>query len=256
MFLIFGLGLVDTAGLGRFNFTSLPHQILMEALVENIPARTKFMLDEQNYKEVCQWKGITCSDADDVIHIYWVCSAAPFFPGGGSIDLHWVPCTVECLTINGNALEGSLDTASLPKALRGISLNINRLSGSVHLRTLPPHVELVFLSNNRFSGTLNFSGLPENLRVLELDTNAFYGDIRLINLSRSIRRIDLSGNNFKGSVFIEGIPESMEVISVTRNKIANVSSTSSAFARDRRIVTNMNVPRIIQSEVPKQNCVL
>ena len=251
MNVLYRIVFAEITGLGKFDHGCLPHQLLLETLVNDIPSKTQFIDTDGSFKDVHQWSGVACSDDGDVIHIYWVKSSAPFFPGGGSIDFQWVPSTVESLSLNGNALHGTLETSKLAVALRGVSLISNNLWGTVDLTTLPLRIELVLLSNNRFCGTLAFSQLPSTLRVLELDNNAFFGPIEMTSLSKAIQRIDLSGNNFTSTVLVESIPESVEVISLTRNNIQSVTSTLQACAVDRRIVTNSGVQRKVINKSSK-----
>ena len=69
------------------------------------------------YKDACEWRGITCDSQKDVKHIRWNKTELH-----GELQLRWIPPSVESFQAAACGLRGSCDLTSLSLGL--LSLNL------------------------------------------------------------------------------------------------------------------------------------
>ena len=88
--------------LGRVDKHSLPTQTLMELLVAGINS-DQFQNDDGSYKDIKDWHGVVVNNVNAPTHIGWT----KFFSMQPStIDLAWLPLSIEQVRIPGNRFHG------------------------------------------------------------------------------------------------------------------------------------------------------
>jgi len=80
---------------------------------------------------------------------------------GGSIDFKWLPSTVKEAAIYKMNLTGGIDTWVLPREFNGeFTVKSNCLEGSFDTAGLPRKMYALDISHNQPSGVLDFTALP------------------------------------------------------------------------------------------------
>ena len=207
--------------LGKVDLYSLPHQCLMESLVENLMLKWKFVNDSKDHskgmKNIEAWKGVSLDMDDNVIQIIWWESNSFYMKNGqGTVDFRWIPCTTEKFLIKKNQIRGTLDTHYLPSRLKIFDVSENELSGSLNLTSLPPLLERFNVERNRFSENFDVSQLPVGLVYINLSCNRFSGSLRVVDLPKTMRFFDASVNLFQGDIVIGNLPEQLYKLTLTR----------------------------------------
>ena len=173
---------------GRVNYSTICDHQRMEKLVEGLDNLSRFMRDDDDndFKDVCEWSGVTCDkDGVNVSGIYW-CSKRL----NGTMDLSWIPPMVTFCTVAGNKLSGTLDTSMLPRNLKTLYLYSNKYIGTVDWESLPPNIERVSMWNNQLEGNVNLDVLPRSLIYLRVHSNNFTSVSGIIREDLSVSGID------------------------------------------------------------------
>uniref|UniRef100_A0A7S4KKR7 Leucine-rich repeat protein n=1 Tax=Paramoeba aestuarina TaxID=180227 RepID=A0A7S4KKR7_9EUKA len=204
--------------IGRVEKSSFSQQTLMELLVSKFEGRTVFLTRDGAFADISQWLNVTVNDFQEVTHIDWD-GRQLFHREGGTIDMHWLPDTVQTFKIahrnvhgtidtfdlprgllefstRSNPLSGTFDVSGLPRGMASLVIGISNLSGSFDLTALPPTLTFCAAYQSDFSGTLDFSQLPEPLEYLNLSGNHFSGEIDLSELPLALASLIIHTNEF------------------------------------------------------------
>ena len=186
---------VDPA-LGRFDYSLLPDQALMEMLIEGFRYQTREECQDEHGMnlDVCEWSFVKCDDDNRVIEIEDLRAFE------GSLQLSYVSPKVGKLHIDGGELTGSVDLTKLPGEMKELYLGYNQFTEEVDLTELPKGMGILVLLMNQFTGEVNLSQLPEGMRMLHLDNNQFTGLVELTKLPDGIKELSLHQNHFTGKL--------------------------------------------------------
>ena len=147
----------DTSHLGRLDYASLSTQALMEILIEGIENREVICGSQETPDDVEQWTGLeyteeeTTDEVETHFDIEW-CNLELV----GTIDLHWLPQTVDSLDISENKLRGSLNLTALPLSIQWLSFDDNAFSGEIDLCHLPAEIKELFFQTTSSVGHSTF----------------------------------------------------------------------------------------------------
>mmetsp|Transcript_24555 Transcript_24555/g.38293 ORF Transcript_24555/g.38293 Transcript_24555/m.38293 type:complete len:277 (-) Transcript_24555:109-939(-) len=226
----------DPSALGRLNYESMSQQALMEMLIDGITNREEICGSKDAPEDISYWRRLV-TDSDN--NVKWIIFS--FRKLSGSVNLQWLPSTVEKVYLNENTLYGSLDLtclpnglvlfnalinefcgevdlAQLPDTLIEIALWKNQLNGTLDLEHLPKALENVYLSINRFFGTVCLTKLPPGLKIISMYRNFLSGLIDVRNLPKTLTELWLSSNNFEGETDFSRLPESLKKIIIHMNE--------------------------------------
>ena len=92
-----------------------------------------------NYMDCCEWDRVKCDENEKVTKINWLFNYILNFDGG-SIDISWIPEMVEYFCIEGQGLEGTVNLTILPRKMKELWLNRNKLTGQLDFSRLPPEI--------------------------------------------------------------------------------------------------------------------
>ncbi|KNH07186.1 leucine-rich repeat protein [Perkinsela sp. CCAP 1560/4] len=250
---------IDPVSIARPDKDSMLQQTLMEILVGDFDDKTCFRDSDGDFEAVCAWEGVDCSkhgeidfDGDfeavcawegvdcsencEIRNIDWqqhpnVMDLFGDADGahdddvgpvrcGGSIDLRWVPSTVEKLSIPDLCLSGSVDTSVLPREMFSIQLKGNTFSGTFSTAALPPKIRTVDVSKNRLCGSLDLARgfLPERIYIFRVSHNEFSGSVDLSSLPVSLKELWLNANRLSGSIDLRSLPGPLQKCYLEQNE--------------------------------------
>ena len=187
----------------------------MELLIADLDdtAKKRFQNEDGSFNDACAWRGVTCSEAGEVVELTFYYSI-----GHGTLALNLIPHTVRnCRLCNSHTpgckderkMFGTLDTATLPPVLLSINLSYNLYSSTLDLTCLPVELKSFDVRNNRFTGSCNLESLPATLRSLELANNRFSGSVCLTKLPVTLTTLWLRNNAFSGELCFANFPPKM-----------------------------------------------
>ena len=205
------------ASLGRFDFSSLSHQQLMEMLIENIngAAKLEYKADDTgDYLDVCTWLDIECDDDKNVTSIEFDSCFR------GDLNIEYIPQTVRRFKLLSEGATGTLDTSALSVNLEDFFIPYNDFSGEVNFRTLPPCLERFNISYNQLTGSVDLTALPNILKLLDLAGNEFSGEVSLTELPACLCELDLSECSFFGSIRLDKLPRDMTSLCLNSNQFS------------------------------------
>ena len=201
--------------LGRFNLDSLSHQSLMELVVDGMAMKGRFYDYDNDFMDISSWNGTSLDEDGNVTELRWWHGSLSW--RGGSIDLKFLPSTVEIVQLKSLKMEGTFPNCHLPKALKDFNAANNLLYGGVLLESLPDKLEKLNLESNIFRGSIDLTRLPHNLTVLILGENKFEGSVNLTKLPSSMQTLALNTNQLTGSISINSLPDSVRVLNLQEN---------------------------------------
>ena len=218
----------DAAATGRVDNGSMPQQALMELLVTDIHHTITLQDGTLQFIDACEWFGVQCSENGDVTHVNFspaltdddepdeddlLFSIGP----GGSVDVKWMPSSVEYFGIPLLQLEGTVETASLPQGLQIFNIAHNLFQGEFHLESLPRSSKRILIHSNQFQGSLNIAGLPSTVIQFIGRCNHFSGSIDLRTLPGCMEYLDLRDAGLSGSLDMAALPQGMTFIDLQKN---------------------------------------
>ena len=165
---------------------------LLDAFFAEIaPAQLK-KLNPSGSSEYCMWDKLICSN-------YLLSKIQLRYCSGlGSLNIAYLPGTVQYLGIVNCGQYCTIDTRQLPRESRCIFLMENNFYGTVDLRTLPAHVVILDLQYNALSGVTALTQLPQSLEVLRVQNNYLRQKwVYYDNLPPSIAHIQIAPQNSK-----------------------------------------------------------
>uniref|UniRef100_A0A7S4N577 Leucine-rich repeat protein n=1 Tax=Paramoeba aestuarina TaxID=180227 RepID=A0A7S4N577_9EUKA len=168
--------------LGKVDKSTFPQQTLMEMLVNGFTAKNRLIDEMNDYKDIENWAGVKFNDIQEVIVVEWRDFQRLHFPDGGTLEIRWLPPTVEIFALTGSNMEGTLETSLLPQVMYKLYIQRNKLSGTVDLSRMPPKMSFFVVHTNAFSGSLRMTNLPDSLESLLLFRNRFSGPLVVANL--------------------------------------------------------------------------
>eukprot|EP00009_Paramoeba_aestuarina_P005261 CAMPEP_0201522984 /NCGR_PEP_ID=MMETSP0161_2-20130828/18679_1 /ASSEMBLY_ACC=CAM_ASM_000251 /TAXON_ID=180227 /ORGANISM="Neoparamoeba aestuarina, Strain SoJaBio B1-5/56/2" /LENGTH=216 /DNA_ID=CAMNT_0047921971 /DNA_START=13 /DNA_END=663 /DNA_ORIENTATION=- len=177
--------------LGRIDKSTLSHQTLMELFSKGIitDERTPYQTTD-----ISTWYGVSIVN-DSVVRISQECIFLR-----GTIDLEWLPSTVEFVSVFENELKGTLHLTALPEALTDLNLSENMFSGTVDLTALPEGLRMLSLESNDLSGPLDFTMLPPQMHQLYLSRNRFAGVCDFRHLPDGLTLLNVGYTGLEGEL--------------------------------------------------------
>ena len=201
------------------------------------------------FLDVCDWPGIKCTEAKDILYIDWISQEWV----NGSISLDSLPPTLlgcnlghpsafdeaelietlsaallpralEILNLERNAFFGSIAFVSLPRALCMLNVRFNNFVGSADLRALPQKLKFLTVAHNNFCGEIDLRGLPSELGVLRLESNAFEGKISIDRLPKTLYQMDVSSNELSGRLDFSNLPINLQYMELSQNDFDEVDA--------------------------------
>ena len=194
----------DSGELGRVDLASFDDQTLMELLVSNLNGAKSYANRQGDFNDIKFWSGVNLRENGSVRAINWDIQYVHAFhevfgpiAEGGSIDLQYLPRTIETLSADSMQMVGTVTTHQLPQNLVEIHIQQNKFEGPLDLTSLPESLNSANFSRNSFSGSLDFSSLPPSISVMWLHYNAFSGCIDLQSIPNGLLNLDISENNIR-----------------------------------------------------------
>uniref|UniRef100_A0A7S4KU35 Leucine-rich repeat protein n=1 Tax=Paramoeba aestuarina TaxID=180227 RepID=A0A7S4KU35_9EUKA len=202
--------------LGRLDYASFSQQTLMEMVIEGIENKqVQIIGTKRKMRDVEKWKRVKVNAEKEIIKANW-----GYYALEGSVDLRWLPSTIQTFILQGNRLTGSIDLTKLPEELLQLDLSSNSFSGEIDLENLPPKLVALMLLENSLSGSLHLEKLPASILDLSLAINEFSGSVNLEHLPPKMTTLDVSRNEIEGSVDFSKIPKSMNFLNVSYTKLS------------------------------------
>ena len=192
-------------GLGRVDKASMSDQTLLELVVNGISDISCLQADGI-FDNIRVWKGASFDADGTLLRLYWSRHGLRFFPSGGTIDLRWLPETLQVVSVAFNCLEGSVDFKRLPGALVELYISHNELTGVLSLDNLPGNLRELIIDHNRFSGRVTAESLPKSMTSMCLSHNAFSGMLCLVNIPQYMMYITVQENAFDRKAIIGKLP--------------------------------------------------
>ena len=205
---------IDPAG--KFSKENLPTQSMLELLVENIESAYYLKDRSGEFRDFHEWSILTFNDRDDVtvVHIEHATFETPL---NGSINLEYVPATVEKIMLLFSGCKGTVDTNGLPRPLSAFEVPFNAFFGTFDVHGLPSKIQHIDISNNEFEGSLQLESLGHRVRMFQAETNKFCGTLNLSLLPESIENLGLAHNAFTGKIFLSPIPTRLRSVTFQDN---------------------------------------
>ena len=202
--------------IGRFDASSIPDQVHMEELIQDlsIPSKQSYKDPNGDMLDACTWSGVTCDDEGRVTEVEFNRALS------GVIALRSIPPHVTSFSVRWTSLVATLITAELPVGLRNLTLFANKFFGSVNFRTLPEYLEKMDIAENSFTGSADLTVLPKTLVDLLMHHNKFSGSLSLESLPDSLEMLDGSNNNFEGEISLESLPPKMDTLYLSDNRLS------------------------------------
>mmetsp|Transcript_6312 Transcript_6312/g.9574 ORF Transcript_6312/g.9574 Transcript_6312/m.9574 type:complete len:215 (-) Transcript_6312:33-677(-) len=188
---------IDPA-LGKIDKVLLSQQTLMELFSEGI-TNIQLTYRYEGSNEIDNWKGLVFSANGDIIQLL-----VDFLQLEGSINLQWLPSTIQLVRMCGNRLSGTLDLENLPDSLAELHLFTNRFVGSISLMKLPPEFQWLNVNDNNLSGSLDLTQLPNTLQCLYLSMNGFVGMTDFSKLPESLNVLSIQFTGLEGEIISNG----------------------------------------------------
>ena len=226
----------DTHGFGRVDFDSMSDQTLMELLVGDIENNAMLRDGDDAFLDIQSWDGLSFNDAGELIVIDFEAELA--LGGGlfgdssddddedkyivgpkGSIDLKWIPKTVEVFAIADLELEGFVETSELSPNLECFDISLNLFRGTFCIASLPQNIRNVSISGNLLDGTLDIAKLPPNVTDFSAERNRFHGFLDFSDLPKNMATLRLSFNDFLGTIDLSTMPSKMRFFAMQGTKV-------------------------------------
>ena len=215
----------------------LSDQVSMELFVADASNANGFYDSNGNYRDVCEWPGVTCNEQKDVKRIEWgrrkgfTITDADFIsytqwlhdPTEGtewSLSFDFLPAKLTDLSASCIAATGTISTAKLPTSMRVLWCVCNKLSGSFSVSLLPKTLRRLNIAENRFAHELDLRGMPNKIELFDCSWNNFSGSIDLTALSPVLRFLNLSQNEISGAISLACLPDTLELCFLYDNKIS------------------------------------
>ena len=200
--------------LGRINYDCMTQQTLMELLVQGIYDKDRFLSADGTFLDLKYWEGIECTpDGGNVKRIEW----SLYFHKAGTIDLQWVPPTVERIDLFGSLLHIT-NFDKLTPSLEKFNYGNNEVRDKMQNFQLPENLRSIRLQDNFISGTVDLGDFPFNLRVFDADGNDLHGTLDLDKLRSPIKEVGLANNNFEGMIFFDSLPATLKELRLGENR--------------------------------------
>ena len=206
--------------LGKVDATCLSHQTLLELMIEGASTTAKRSINaidaHDNFLPIDDWEGPICYPPGNVWKICWS------FVDIDSVDLRWVPPTVQKLFIEKCRVKGSIDLTHLPDVLEELSIRETSVSGAVDLTKLPEALLELSLTENKLAGSISLNALPANIQTVNLSHNNFSGSVDISKLPGNLSTLDLSHNALSGSLAF-GSGQKLVHFYVNNNQLTGVA---------------------------------
>ena len=220
--------LLDPSALGRLDYTTMSQQALMECLIAHFNEDTlqHFRDENKNFRDVSDWYGVECNSEGDVFKIHWDNFGQKKM--GGSIDLQWLPPTVQEISIQsfsfGQPLLLAFGLHVLPRSLRNLHVHSRQtptshrmvISGS--FSDLPESIEKVHMVSCIFSMPLCLIGIPKSVQQINIVLHEF-GHLDLRCDSLGLTKILITQGAKQGTVSFIDSPPALVTLKLRENKL-------------------------------------
>uniref|UniRef100_A0A7S4KSH7 Leucine-rich repeat protein n=1 Tax=Paramoeba aestuarina TaxID=180227 RepID=A0A7S4KSH7_9EUKA len=179
----------------RVDKSSVPQLSLMDLLIDGLDPKRR--IRPETSSSLDNWSRIKLTPAGDVTDIEFSNKDLT-----GSLQLEWMPSTVQSVDVSYNAISGTLNLESLPVSLCRIDLGNNAFEGTVCLTNLPRELKELILSINQLSGQVDLTKLPEGLHRLQLHRNMFEGWTDFSQLPESLEFLSVSETGLSGMMVV------------------------------------------------------
>ena len=208
----------DNSHIGRVGMASLPQQALMELVFDQVQQKREIFDVHDGYADVGNWPGLAHDANREIVRIEWENDFSDFrYPHRGSVELGFLPSSLQIVTLKLCFFEGEIKTESLPVNLKEFDIRGNNFSGELCAKSLPPQLVRIDVAVNCLTGTLDLRNLPQNLQTLRAEQNYFSGNIQLDSLPRPLRQVNLSHNQFSGSIQFRGMAKGLVDLCLSHN---------------------------------------
>mmetsp|Transcript_20885 Transcript_20885/g.32577 ORF Transcript_20885/g.32577 Transcript_20885/m.32577 type:complete len:220 (-) Transcript_20885:27-686(-) len=218
--MMIGLGITSDISLGKVDKSSFSQQTLMELVIEKITDnKEKICGDAENPKDLLFW----CMPIWGLKLEHEEVTRISLYKGGfkGSLQLEWLPSSVQYCSFSFNDLSGTVNLVELPESLEELLLNANNFEGPVCLTRLPPKMSRLRLDENRFCGSVDLTNLPASMEKLLLRTNRFEGKSDFSLLPEGLKELDVSHTKLEGEI----CPKKGQRVYVLHSKVKLLTET-------------------------------
>eukprot|EP00009_Paramoeba_aestuarina_P001523 CAMPEP_0201513252 /NCGR_PEP_ID=MMETSP0161_2-20130828/5343_1 /ASSEMBLY_ACC=CAM_ASM_000251 /TAXON_ID=180227 /ORGANISM="Neoparamoeba aestuarina, Strain SoJaBio B1-5/56/2" /LENGTH=217 /DNA_ID=CAMNT_0047909389 /DNA_START=26 /DNA_END=679 /DNA_ORIENTATION=- len=184
--------------LGRADPSTFSQEAMMVNFLSGFTKNANRIRKNANY-DIWSWKGLKMDDREeDIWGIRWANLGLE-----GSVELKWLPRTVDLLMLAKNSLSGSIDLSVLPVEMEVLDLSSNMFLGEVCLKNLPVTLNILSLHENRFCGAIDVSCLPLGMNHLTLGNNMFEGHTDFSKLPDKLNELDVSHTKLSGEIYVD-----------------------------------------------------
>jgi hypothetical protein len=219
--------------LGRLDYASMPQQALMEMFIDGIENREKICGSKEEPADIEKWEGVRLNENGDVTKITCVAMNLE-----GSVNVQWLPSTIERFQMDNNRLTGTIDLTSLPPPMKYIYLSDNHFTGTIDLCHLPECFQFLNLTVNNLNGTLNLENLPQSLYSLSLGHNEFSGTVSLVNLPDGLKQLAIQSTKISGRTDFSKLPNSLAKFNFSNTQLSGeifVDSGKTFYAQNSNV---------------------
>ena len=200
---MFFLYAADDEHLSRLDPTLLSTQALLEIFVSSFKNISEFQDENGNFLDITDWRSLEILDPDrDAMMVtnftYPTNDNQPNL--GGSLNLAFLPQTIDRIEIIDCDVTGTIGTADLPPDLIALMLQFNKLKGSFAIEKLPETIEALMIHSNLLCGSLRIDALPRSMITFHANDNAFVGTIDVRDLPETLYYLEIQNNKFSGNV--------------------------------------------------------
>ena len=216
----------------------------MELLIDGLdgPSKQRYQTVGYEYKDACEWPGLSCDARGRVISVSIVSNASNFVKGSldfaytpphakrlscagviATVDTEKLPESIEELIRDSETFTGTIDMRSLPQNLTEVCVSKCGFTGSIDLTALPQRIHRIVMEFCAFSGSLilpdHRNQLPLTLAFMRFSHNSLEGALLLTNLPPGMLELFLGGNHFSSTVELDCLPDSLEDVILRENRL-------------------------------------
>ena len=230
------LTLIDPSALGRLDYTTMSQQALMECLVAHLDEKPlqSFRDKKKHFRDISDWNGVECDTEGDVVGINWQSALGMWITG--SINLQWLPPTLEDLSVEYEGVKpvmGTLHLRELPRSLQSlvfefrekpvwevetsqVSSGLIEVTGS--FSDLPESIETFHIYGCTLNMPFCLTDIPEMLHEIDITHHAF-GNIDLQCDSMALENLSARFGTKQGTVSFVESPPALILLDLTMSKL-------------------------------------
>ena len=240
--------------IGRFDASLLIDQQLMELLIDGLdgPSKQRYQTVDYEYKDACDWPGLSCDARGRVISVSIVSNPSNFVKG--SLDLAYTPPHAKRLSCAG--LIATVDTEKLPESIEELIFRDSEtFTGTIEMRSLPKNLSEVCVSRCGFTGSIDLTALPQRMHRIVMEFCAFSGSLILPDypnqLPLSLAFMSFSHNSLEGAVLLTILPPVMLELFLGGNHFSSTveldclpDSLEDVILRENRLYGEINLNKL------------